>query len=223
MQLHTGHHHVLSLFGLDFNMDTILLTWLVGGIIIAITVAATSKKELVPSGIQNVVETILEMLVGQLQPSLGKHWAKLSSLLFTFFLFIFISNEIGLIPSGHLLASPTNDLNTTVGLALATSMSVWVIGLKVKGIGYLKHFFQPISVFVVINLMEELSKPLTLSFRLFGNIMAGEIMLEILYALTPYLVPIVWIIFSLVIGLIQAFVFTILTTSYLSLALQEEH
>lgn len=223
MELHAGHHAVAQFMGMSFNMDTLYLTWLTSGIVIIITLLATRARALVPSGIQNVVEAILEGLEGQLKPSLGKHWAEISSLLFTFFLFILVGNEIGLLPSPHILASPTNDLNTTMGLALASSISVWIIGLRVKGVGYLKHFFKPFTVFVVINVMEEISKPLTLSFRLFGNILAGEILLEILNSLAPYLVPIIWIAFSLVIGIIQAFVFTILTTSYLSLAIGEEH
>ncbi len=223
MELHAGHHTIAQFAGMTIHMDTIYMTWLTFALIILVTVAATRKRELVPSGIQNVVEAILEVLMGKLQPSVGKHWDLVSSVLFTFFLFIFFGNELGLIPSPHILASPTNDLNTTMGLALASSAVVWVVGLKVKGVGYLKHFMKPFAVFFIINVMEEISKPLTLAFRLFGNILAGEILLEILNQLSPYLVPIIWIGFSLVIGLIQAFIFTILTTSYLGLAIAEDH
>ncbi len=223
MDLHAGHHAVAHFAGMTFHMDTIYMTWLTFALVILVTMAATRKRELVPSGVQNVVEAILEGLMSQLKPSLGKHWDMVSSVLFTFFLFIFFGNELGLIPSPHILASPTNDLNTTLGLALASSFTVWVVGLKVKGPGYLKHFVKPFAAFLVINIMEEISKPLTLAFRLFGNILAGEILLEILNQLAPYLVPIIWIGFSLVIGLIQAFIFTILTTSYLGLALADEH
>lgn len=223
MELHAGTHTVVTWAGLTFNMDTLYMTWLTSAIVIIITLLATRKKAIIPSGIQNGVEMVLETLMDQIKPNLGKNWADASSILFTFFLFILVGNELGLMPSPHILASPTNDLNTTLGLALASSFSVWMIGIKHKGIGFFKHFLQPFPAFIVINLMEEISKPLTLAFRLFGNIIAGEILLEILYYLAPYVVPLVWLIFSLVIGLIQAFIFTILTTSYLSSALGDEH
>ena len=97
------------------------------------------------------------------------------------------------------------------------------MGLKVKGIGYFKHFVQPFKLFIIINLMEEIAKPVTLAFRLFGNILAGEILLELLYALVPYVLPIVWLAFSLAIGIIQAFIFAMLVTSYLGMTIGDGH
>lgn len=223
MELHTGNHTVVHMWGMAFNMDTLYMTWLVFGILIVIAFFATRQVNMVPTGVQNVVEFILEAIGNQLKGPLGKHFNKVGSLLFTFFFFILVSNELGLIPSPHILVSPTNDLNTTLGLALASSFSIWVIGARIKGPAYFKHFFQPFAVFVIFHLMEEISKPITLSFRLFGNIVAGEIVLELLNGLAPYLTPIIWIVFSLFVGVIQAFVFTILVTSYLGMAVSEEH
>lgn len=224
MELHTGTHDVVHMWGMAFNMDTIYMTWVVFAIIIVVAFFATRQVNMVPSGVQNVVEFILEVIGSQLKGPLGKHFSKVSSLLFTFFVFILVSNELGLIPSPHILTSPTNDLNTTLGLALASSVSIWVIGAKMKGPSYFKHFFQPFAVFVIFHIMEEISKPVTLSFRLFGNIVAGEIVLELLNGLAPYLTPIIWLVFSLFVGVIQAFVFTILVTSYLGMAINnEEH
>lgn len=145
------------------------------------------------------------------------------SVLLTMFLFILVGNELGLLPSPHILTSPTNDLNTTLGLALVSSFMVHFVALRNQGLKkHIKHYFQPFAVFFVINLLEEFTKPITLAFRLFGNILAGEILMEVLYKLVPVGVPIIWLIFSLVIGLIQAFIFTILTTSYLADSLREE-
>lgn len=223
MELHSGQHTVVHWAGMAVNWDTIYLTWLVAAIVIMITVTATKKTALVPGSVQNAVEYLLDGLMTQFKPALGDKMASVASILFTFFLFILVSNEIGLLPNPHILASPTNDLNTTLGLALASSASVWIIGLKIKGIGYLKHFFKPFLVFFIINVIEEIAKPLTLAFRLFGNILAGEILLEILYNLVPYGIPIIWLAFSLVIGIIQAFIFTMLTASYLGTAISEEH
>lgn len=223
MELHTGHHTIAHFAGMSFNMDTLYMTWLVMAFVILIGWLATRKRAMVPRGTQNVMELILEGLAGQLKPSLGKYWGLVSSILFTYFLFLLISNELGLIPSPHILASPTNDLNTTLGLALTSSVIVWFVGIKAHGPGYFKHYLQPFAPFIVINLLEEVAKPITLSFRLFGNILAGEIMLEVLNYLSPYLTPIIWLAFSLVVGIIQAFVFTILVTSYLGMSIGEEH
>lgn len=224
MELHAGHHHTVQWLGLYFNIDTLIATWITMAIVIIITVLATRGRALVPSGIQNVVEYLLETLEAQFSPTVDKHWPLVSSLLFTFFLFILVGNELGMMPVMGLVTSPTADINTTIALALCSSVSVWVIGIKVKGLGYFKHFFQPFKAMFILNLFEELSKPLTLAFRLFGNIIAGEILLELLYKL-PWFVPLpwVWIAFSLFIGLIQAFVFTVLTTAYLGMALNDEH
>ena len=145
------------------------------------------------------------------------------SVLLTMFLFILVGNELGLLPSPHILTSPTNDLNTTLGLALVSSFMVHFVALRNQGLKkHIKHYFQPFAVFFVINLLEEFTKPITLAFRLFGNILAGEILMEVLYKLVPVGVPIIWLIFSLVIGLIQALIHTILTTSYLADSLREE-
>lgn len=224
MTLHAGHHQAVQWLGLTFHIDTLIATWITMAIIVVIMVLATRSLSLVPSGIQNLIESLLEALESQFAPTLGKHWSMVSSLLFTFFLFIFVGNELGLMPVMGTVTSPTADINTTVALALCSSFSVWVIGIKVKGLSYFNHFFQPYKAMFVLNLFEELAKPLTLSFRLFGNIIAGEILLELLYKL-PWFVPVpwVWIAFSLFIGIIQAFIFTVLTTSYLGMALSDEH
>ena len=88
---------------------------------------------------------------------------------------------------------------------------------------YVKHFFEPFIPFVIINIVEEVAKPITLSFRLFGNILAGEILLIVLGMLVPYFVPTLWLGVSVFIGIIQAFIFTILSISYFSSALQDNH
>ncbi|WP_427113743.1 F0F1 ATP synthase subunit A [Megasphaera sueciensis] len=222
MELHTGHHLIAQLFGMNVNMDTLYMTWLTAAIVIIVTMAATRSRSLVPSGIQNVVEIIVESLLAQFKETLGPKWGQVVSVLLTMFLFIFVGNELGLLPSPHILTSPTNDLNTTLGLALVSSFMVHFVALRNQGVKkHFKHYFEPFIPFVVINLMEEFTKPLTLAFRLFGNILAGEILMEVLYLLVPVGIPIIWLVFSLVIGLIQAFIFTILTTSYLADSLKE--
>lgn len=132
VELHAGHHEVVQWLGLTFNMDTLIATWVTMAIVILITVLATRGRKLVPVGLQNIVESILEGLEGQLAPNLGRHWPMVSSLLFTFFLFIFVGNELGLMPTFKALTSPTSDINTTIALALCSTLVVWVMGLKLK-------------------------------------------------------------------------------------------
>ena len=98
-------------------------------------------------------------------------------------------------------------------------------GLYYKGFNYIKHFFQPVAPFVIINLIEEIAKPITLAFRLFGNILAGEILIIILLLLVPIWMPVpsvVWLAFSLFIGAVQAFIFTMLSMSYLANAMKDD-
>lgn len=223
MGIHTGHHVIAQFMGMSINMDTIYMTWLTAAIVILVSLAATRGRSLVPSGIQNIMEMIIEALLDQFKETLGPKWEQVVSVLLTLFLFILVGNELGLLPSPHILVSPTSDLNTTMGLALVSSFMVHFVALRNQGLKrHCQHYFEPFAPFVIMNLMEEFTKPLTLAFRLFGNILAGELMMEVLYMLVPVGVPIIWLAFSLVIGLIQAFVFTILTTSYLADSLRED-
>ena len=223
MELHAVHHMVVQLLGLNVNLDTLMMTWLVAALVIIVTVAATRGRSLVPSGLQNAMEIVIEALLDQFKETLGPKYGQVVSVLLTMFLFILFANELGMLTNPHVLASPTNDLNTTVALALVSSFMVHFMALKNQGFKkHFKHFFEPFAPFVVINLMEEITKPLTLAFRLFGNILAGEILLEVLYFLVPVAIPMIWLLFSFVIGLIQAFIFTILTTSYLAPSFTED-
>lgn len=216
MHLHTGTHVVSMLFGMSVNWDTIFTTWLSALIVFLIVFSATRGRAMVPSGVQNVVEMVFEFLFGQFRANVGKSYRKVSTVLLTLFMLILTANQIGLLPTEHLTASPTNDLNTTLGFAIASSLLIHFYFIKNKGFGHwIKHFFEPIAPFVFLNLIEEISKPITLAMRLFGNILAGEILLEVLNNLAPWLVPIVWIAFSLFVGVIQAYIFTTLVSVYM--------
>lgn len=134
MELHTGHHLIYQLFGMNVNMDTLYMTWLTAAIVIIITLAATRGRSLVPSGIQNAVEIVVEALLAQFKETLGPKWGQVVSVLLTMFLFILVGNELGLLPSPHILTSPTNDLNTTLGLALVSSFMVHFVALRNQGL-----------------------------------------------------------------------------------------
>lgn len=216
MHLHTGTHAVQQLLGTQVNMDTIFTTWLTALIVFLVVFAASRGKKLVPTGVQNCVEILVEGLLSQFEKNVGPKYRQVVPALLTLFLFILTANQLGLLPTEHLTASPTSDINTTLGLALAVTLLIHVLFIANQGVGkWIKHFFEPFPVFVFINLVEEISRPVTLAMRLFGNILAGEILLELLYALCPWLIPIIWIAFSVFVGCVQAYIFTTLSSVYL--------
>ena len=216
-----GVRETVQFAGLTFNWETLVMTWLTMAICIVIAFLATRNLKMVPTGTQNVVELLIDWLREQVATNLGPKGEFLGPLIVTLFLFLVIANWVGLVPT---MASPTNDLNTTLGLALLMVIIVHVLGLYMKGMHYIKHFFQPFPIFIVINVIEEVAKPITLAFRLFGNILAGEIMIIILLKLVPIWMPIpsvIWLAFSIFIGGVQAFIFTSLSMAYLANAVKE--
>lgn len=211
--------------GVVVNMQTMHMSWLTMVIVALIVFAATRKAEIIPSGIQNIVEMFIEWLSGLMESNIGTEGRRvMTPFIITLFLYIFIGNEIGLLPQvGPHFTSPTNDINVTLGLALMVSMTVYLMGIMKKGLGYFKHFVQPHWLFLPLNIMEEVAKPFTMALRLFGNILAGEILLIVLYMLSPWLLPNVWVGFSLVVGFLQAFIFTMLTMIAVAPAFKAHH
>ena len=211
-----------TLCGLTFNGETLKMTWLSMIIVIGIACLATRNLKLVPTTWQNIVEMIIVWLHEQIDANMGRRGRMLAPFIVSLFMFLLVCNLLGLIPT---LASPTNDINTTLGLALLVVGLVHVLGLYFKGTHYIAHFFQPFKIFIIINLIEEIAKPITLAFRLFGNILAGEILIIILLQLVPWWMPIpsvFWLLFSIFVGFVQSVVFTMLSTAYLANAVKEE-
>ena len=123
------------------------------------------------------------------------------------------------LPHGE-LAAPTNDINTTVALALLTSIAYFYAGLSKKGLGYFKRYIEPAAFLLPINILEDFTKPLSLSFRLFGNILADELVVGVLIALVPLVVPIPLMLLGLFTSAIQALVFATLAGAYIGEALE---
>lgn len=211
--------------GVVINMQTMYMSWLTMAVVALIVFAATRKAEIIPSGVQNIVEMFVDWLNGLMEGNLGMEGRRaVAPFIITLFLYIFIGNEIGLLPQvGVHFTSPTNDINVTLGLALTVSLTVYVLGVMQHGLGYFKHFVQPFWAFLPLNLLEEVSKPLTMALRLFGNILAGEILLIVLNMLSPWVVPDFWVGFSLIVGFLQAFIFTMLTMIAIAPVFRSNH
>ena len=192
-----GVREVVRWAGMTFNWETLCMTWLTMAIVLIIAFLAVRNLSLVPRGWQNVIEMVVEGLQAQMKGTMGKGGMFLAPFIISLFMFLLVSNWLGLIPG---MASPTNDLNTTLGLALLVIVMVHVLGVARKGGHYIGHFFKPTPIFVIINAIEEIAKPITLSFRLFGNILAGEILIIILLKLMPIWMPVpsvIWLAFSI--------------------------
>jgi F-type H+-transporting ATPase subunit a len=211
--------------GVVINMQTMYMSWLTMAIVAVIVFAATRKAEIIPSGIQNVVEVFVDWLNSLMEGSMGIEGRRTAApFVITLFLYIFIGNELGLLPQiGPHLTSPTNDINVAFGLAITVSLAVYLFGVMRQGLGYFKHFTQPFAAMLPLNILEEIAKPLTMALRLFGNILAGEILLVVLYILAPWVIPNIWIGFSLIIGFLQAFIFTMLTMIALAPVFKVNH
>ncbi len=213
----------LTILGMPVDLHILIMTWMVMAVVVLLAFIATRNLTEVPTGMQNVFEWIISALNGQVSASLGERGPAVAPFFVSLFLFILIANWWGLVPG---MTSPTRSLNTNFGVAVVVVILLHLLGLYYKGFKYIKHFFEPIFPFVVINLLEEIVKPITLSFRLFGNILAGEVLIHILPQILPNVflevIPgVVWLGFSLFVGVIQAFIFTILSVSYFANAVKE--
>ncbi|OLZ10664.1 F0F1 ATP synthase subunit A [Sulfobacillus thermosulfidooxidans] len=201
--------------------------------------AVRNVSTAVPSGAQNLLESALETfqdLVGQMAP---KELApNLTLLSLTLFLLLVVANVLGLLPLPGIgtrwIHSPTAFLSMPAGLAIVIFLLIQWSGIKYKGLGgfLIGWFWKPIPVFgFIVNALEQLVMPVSLAFRLFGNILAGELVLRMTTNLphdaagwlVVVLVGTLWLVFSLVISLIQALIFTILTVAYMSIQASSEH
>ena len=215
-------HKIGEFLGMHFHLDSIYMAILSSVIVLVIAVAATRSLKVVPtSRLQNMIEIIVEGLLEQIDNNIGPKGRKVAPLVITLFIFLLIANWVGLVPG---LTSPTSDINCNLGLALMIILVVNVLGVKEKGFArHFSHFLKPHFLFLPINLIEEIAKPVTLSARLFGNILAGEILIVVLTKLVPYFIPSIWLAFSVFVGIIQAGIFTMMSMTYLANALQDNH
>ena len=179
---------------------------------------------------QNIMEVVVEYVQGIAKNQMGSNFGEWVPFVGTLFLFILISNWLGALvpwklihlPEGE-LAAPTNDINTTISLALATSITYFYAGLKKKGFSYFKKYFQPTPVLLPINILEDFTKPLSLSFRLFGNILEDELTVSVLTLLVPILIPLPIMILGLFASSIQALIFATLAAAYIGESVEGHH
>jgi len=213
------HQLVIPLFGykMAFNLEVIAMTWIAFAILIIFGWLTARKKLIVPSSIQVVGELFVDKLYELTEDALDKKMAKTyGPLICALFMFLVISNWLGIIPN---LEEPTKDLNTPLSLGIMGFVIAHFAGIKAKGFkAYAKGYCEPIFFMLPLNLIGELAKIISISFRLFGNIMGGSIIILVVSHLTYSLIlpPFLYAFFGLFVGTIQAFVFTMLTVVYIS-------
>ncbi|KAI9130739.1 F0F1 ATP synthase subunit A [Acaryochloris sp. CCMEE 5410] len=226
--LEVGQHLYWQIGGLKVHGQVLITSWIVIGILVIVSVLSTRKVERIPSGLQNFMEYALEFVRDLTKNQIGeKEYRPWVPFIGTLFLFIFVSNWSGALfpwklislPEGE-LAAPTNDINTTVALALCTSFVYFYAGFRKKGLGYFRKYIEPTPVLLPIAILEDFTKPLSLSFRLFGNILADELVVAVLVLLVPLIVPLPVMLLGLFTSGIQALVFATLAGAYIHESLE---
>lgn len=213
------HQLIVPFYGhnMTFNLEVILMTWIVIISLLVFGFLAARNKRVIPGPIQVIGELFVSQLYGLTEDALDKKLAKTyAPLICALFMFILFSNWIGMIPH---LEEPTKDLNTPLSLGFMGFFIAHYAGIRAKGFKkYIKAYFEPIFFMMPLNLVGELAKVVSISFRLFGNIMGGSIIILVVSYLTFSIVtpPFLCAFFGIFIGAIQAFVFTMLTIVYIS-------
>jgi F-type H+-transporting ATPase subunit a len=225
-----GTHITRTFGGVTFNVDTIWSTVLAAAIVLGVGLyMARHATSGMPGKLQLAFETVVDAVRRQVEGSVGPVAPFVVPLAVAIFFFILISNWLGLIPSGHhpeYLPPPTADINLTLALALLVIIWAVATGIRHRRSGYFKGFFKPYFFLFPINLIEEVAKPFSLSLRLFGNLFAGGVVLALITLFPSFIVPfpnVLWKLFDMGIGLIQAFIFALLTILYFAFALGEGH
>jgi F-type H+-transporting ATPase subunit a len=203
----------------------LLYAWLVMLVLILLGRAATSKITMIPSGLQNFFEFVIELIDNFQQTIMGERGRAFFPLMATLIIYVFCCNIQGLIPGSF---APTSNLNTTLSLAIIIFTLTHVEGLRRHGAGYIKHFMGPMAALAplmfVIEMVSHLARLISLSLRLFGNVMGEDLVILILFVLAgAYFAPLPMMFLGLFTGFLQAFIITLLAMIYISEAQADHH
>ena len=220
MDFNNHVYRVIKIFSLDIWItDTLLSSWIIVLFlsIFALIVNLSIKKfSMIPKGLQNFVELIIESIDNMTQTNMGEKYLCFSPWFFNMFAFLLCSNLSGL----FCLRPPTADLATTFMFALSTFFLIHFMGIKTEFKSYFKAYIEPYPVLLPLNIISEFATPVSLSFRLFGNILGGYIIMSMIYNLFPVVLKIVLpgalhIYFDIFSGALQAFIFVILSMTFI--------
>ncbi len=211
--------------------ETVVVSWVVMAVIIALAFILTRNLQNIPKGAQTILEAAIEFLNNLSKQQFGKYWVFFSHYFGAVFLFLLVSNLIGIFtpisafgfkaPFG--VKPPPTDINVTASLACLTMLMVIICNIKAKGfLGWLKHFLYPIPFMLPFNIMDYATKLMSLALRLFGNILGGFILMELIQGLVPLAIPAIpSLYFDFFDGILQAAIFSFLSVLYVSEALEK--
>ena len=243
-KLYTKEIFSFTLFGYKVSVvDSIIVMWIVMAVLVVLSIVLTKNMKVIPEGKQSFVEAVVEGINSFTKSIIGQHhWSFFAPYLGTIFLFLIISNTISIfsiIPEWEQLYAlthweffehlppvtikpPTKDINVTVALAFMSVVMVSYGAIKYKRFsGWLKSFIEPVPLLLPMKIMENFIRILSLSFRLFGNVLGAFIIMELIYLTLPFLLPAgLSIYFDLFDGILQAFVFVFLTSLYMAEAVE---
>lgn len=210
-----GIRTYFTIFGLEIT-QTIIVTWAIMLILIVLALITKFRLKKVPDTFQLIMEFVIEGVHWLVDSTMGKNQRGFAPYILALTLYLLLGNLTGIIG----VRQPTADLNTTFALALITFVMVHYHGVKAKGgLGYVKTFFEPLAFMFPMNIVSELALPVSLSFRLFGNMLGGVVILFLMYEFAPIIVPAIGhLYFDLFIGLIQTFIFVMLTLTFIALS-----
>ncbi len=223
-------HWIFTLGNFQFNMDTLITMWLAMGFLIVIAFITTRKLSIFPTKLQLILENIIKYFADIASSNMEENEAKKHTpLLLTLFMFILTANLFGQLPWKliHLqhgeLASCNNDINMTAAMALVVSVYYIFFGIKKKGFKFFVENFRIDGIMIaLVDVLELFVRPFSLALRLFANIMAGEILVFTFAGMFATLLPIPFMLFEIFVAVVQALVFTLLSTTYISLAVKQE-
>ncbi len=199
-------------------------TWLIMIILAVLAFLATRRLDIYPGRMQHVFEVFLGGVRNLMLDAMGPTGLKFFPLIATIAIFILTANLLGLIPG---FESPTANLNTTVSMALVVFVLTHIVGVWLHGFKYVKQFLGPVwwmaPIMFPIEVVSHLARPISLSVRLFGNIMGEDLVLAIVLLLVPFLVPLPIFVLMIFTSIIQTLVFVMLSMIYIQLAMEESH
>ena len=217
MNLSPDQTVVFSAWGIPINA-TVFYTWVVMVLLtgVAIVITRNLRPDVPPNRWRTTLEVIVQGIESQIEEVAGRRERHLLYFAGTLFLFVAVSNLLLVVPG---FAPPTASLSTTTALALSVLIAVPLFGITGRGLGgYLKTYIQPSFIMLPFNIISEFSRGISLAIRLYGNIMSGAVIAAILLSVAPFFFPVVMDVLGLLTGLIQAYIFAILATVYISSA-----
>ena len=208
---------IFEYHGLEIT-STIIYTWIVMALLIGVSFAITRGLTIRGRRGQSVLEMIVEWVLDTIQDITKTDPFPMLPLVGTLALFLLVANTISIIPG---MSAPTKDISTTSALAVIVFFAVPFYGIRKKGAkAYFTNYIQPTIIMLPFNIIGEFSRTLALAVRLFGNVMSGELIVAILFLLAGLFVPIPMLLLSILTGVIQAYIFSILTIVYIGSGLQ---